>query len=377
MSTAPALVRPTAPVLKPWIAAINAYVPGKAKLEGVAHPVKLSSNESPLGPSPRAVEAMRAVAADSHRYPDGGSNALRAAIAEHYGLEFDRIVCGTGSDELLQLLATAYAGQGDEVLHVRHGFMVYPIAARRAGATPIAAPDVDYTTCVDTLLDHVTPRTKLVYLANPNNPTGTMVSGTEIRRLHAALPADVLLVLDGAYAEYIDGADHEDGIGMARVHQNVVTTRTFSKIYGLAAERIGWAYGPSAIVDALNRIRAPFNVPTGGSAAAIAALADIDWTEAAKAHNKRWRAWLQADLASLGNHGVRGVPSAANFILVTFPETGLLTAAAANRALAADGYIVRHLPGQGLPHALRITIGTAAETQGVAASLRRFVAASA
>lgn len=377
MSTAPSLARPAAPVLKPWIAAINAYVPGKAKLEGVAHPVKLSSNESPLGPSPRAVAAMQAVAAESHRYPDGGSNALRAAIAEHHGLEIDRIVCGTGSDELLQLLATAYAGVGDEILHVRHGFMVYPIAARRAGATPIAAPDRDYTTDVDALLGLVTPRTRLIYLANPNNPTGTIVSGTEVRRLHAALPADVLLVLDGAYEEYIDDPDHEDGFAMAATFPNVVTTRTFSKIYGLAAERIGWAYGPPAVIDGLNRIRAPFNVPSGGSAGAIAALADTEWTEAARAHNLKWRAWLAADLASLGNHGVRAVPSAANFILVTFPEDGPLTAAAANRALAADGYIVRHLPGQGLPHALRISIGTAEETQGVAASLRRFVEASA
>lgn len=366
-----------APELNPWIAAIDPYVPGKAKLAGHAHPVKLSSNESPLGPSPRAVAAMQGVLADSHRYPDGGSTALREAIGEHHGLDVDRVVCGTGSDELLNLLAIAYAAPGDEVLYVRHGFMVYPIAARRAGATPVVAPDRDYVTDVDALLGCVTPRTRLVYLANPNNPTGTMIGKAEVHRLHAGLPGNVLLVLDGAYAEYIDDADYEDGFAMARDLPNVITTRTFSKIYGLAAERIGWAYGPPEIVLALNRIRAPFNVPTAGSAAAIAALADRDWIDAARAHNREWRGWLAAELASLGNHGVRAVPSAANFILVTFPETGPVTAAAANAALAADGFIVRWLPGQGLPNALRITIGTAAETRGVAASLRRFVEANA
>ncbi len=364
-----------APTPKPWIAAIHAYVPGKAKLAGIANPVKLSSNESPLGPSPRAIEAMAAVSAGAHRYPDGGSTALREAIAAHNGLEVERVVCGTGSDELLKLLAQAYATVGDEVLHVRHGFMVYPIAARCTGATPIAAADRDYTTDVDAMLACVTPRTRVVYLANPNNPTGTCISGAEVRRLHAALPADVLLVLDGAYAEYIDDPDYEDGIAMARAYANVVTTRTFSKIYGLAAERIGWAYGPQAIVDTLNKIRAPFNVPTAGSAGAIAALADTAWTEQAKAHNREWRAWLAGEIASLGNAGLRAVPSAANFILVTFPEEGPVTAAAANAHLMADGILVRHLPGQGLPHALRISIGTEAETRAVATSLRAFVAA--
>ncbi|MBV8972138.1 MAG: histidinol-phosphate transaminase [Sphingomonadaceae bacterium] len=364
---------PAAPVPKPWIDAIDAYVPGKAKLAGVANPVKLSSNESPLGPSPRAVEAMAAVAAGAHRYPDGGSTALREAIAAHHGLEVERIVCGTGSDELLKLLAQAYATVGDEVLYVRHGFMVYPIAARCCGATPVVAPDCDYTTDVDALLGHVTPRTRVVYLANPNNPTGTCIPGSEVRRLHAGLPGDVLLVLDHAYAEYIDDPDYEDGFATAREYANVVTTRTFSKIYGLAAERIGWAYGPQAIVDTLNKTRAPFNVPAAGSAGAIAALADRDWTAAAKAHNLKWRAWLAGELAKLGNAGLRAVPSAANFILVTFPEEGPVTAAAANAHLTADGILVRHLPGQGLPHALRISIGTEAEMRAVAASLRRFV----
>ena len=365
-----------APTPKPWIAAIDAYVPGKAKLAGIAEPVKLSSNETPLGPSPAAVAAMAAIAPSAHRYPDGGSTALRAALAAHHGLDADRIVCGTGSDELLKLLAQAYASVGDEVLFVRHGFMVYPIAARCVGATPVAAPDRDYTADVDALLAAVTPATRVVYLANPNNPTGTVISDAEVRRLHACLPGDVLLVVDGAYAEYLDHAEHEVGLMLARTEANVVATRTFSKIYGLAAERIGWAYGPAAIIDTLNRIRAPFNVPSAGSAGAVAALADTEWTARAKAHNAEWRAWLAGEIAALGNAGLRAVPSAANFILVTFAETGAVTAAAANAHLMADGILVRHLPGQGLPSALRISVGTEAETRAVAASLRRFVEAS-
>lgn len=364
------------PAVKPWIDAIHAYVPGKAKLAGIANPVKLSSNENPLGPSPKAIAAMAATAGAAHRYPDGGSTALREAIAAHHGLEIDRIVCGTGSDELLKLLATAYASGGDEVLYVRHGFMVYPIAAQCAGATPIAAPDVDYTTDVDALLAAVTPATKLVYLANPNNPTGTMVGRGEIHRLHAGLRPDILLVLDGAYAEYIDDPDYEDGFAMARDLPNVITTRTFSKIYGLAAERIGWAYGPRKVITTLDKIRAPFNVPTAGGAGAIAALADTAWTAAAKAHNLKWRTWLAGEIAALGNAGLRAVPSAANFILVTFADAGPITAEAANAHLMADGVLVRHLPGQGLPNALRVSIGTEAETRSVAASLRAFVAAN-
>ena len=375
--TAPQAPAPfTAPVVKPWIDAIHAYVPGKAKLAGVTNPVKLSSNENPLGPSPKAVAAMAATAGMAHRYPDAGSAALREAIAAAHGLEAERIVCGTGSDELLKLLANAYASGGDEVLYVRHGFMVYPIAAQCVGATPVAAPDTDYTADVDALLAAVTPRTRLVYLANPNNPTGTVIGGAEVRRLHAGLRPDIMLVLDGAYAEYIDDAEYEDGFAMARDLPNVVTTRTFSKIYGLAAERIGWAYGPQAVIDTLNKIRAPFNVPTAGAAGAIAALADTAWTAAAKAHNLTWRTWLEGEIAALGNAGLRAVPSAANFILVTFPEAGAITAEAANAALMADGILVRWLPGQGLPNALRISIGTEAETRAVATSLRAFVAAN-
>lgn len=362
-----------APQIKPWIAAIEAYVPGKAKLDGIAEPVKLSSNENPMGPSPKAVAAMAAAAGAMHRYPDGASAALRDAIAAQHGLEPERIVCGTGSDELLQLLSLAYAGPGDEVLFVRHGFMVYPIAARRAGAEPVAAPDRDYAADVDALLAAVTPRTRLLYLANPNNPTGTLIRGAEVRRLHAALRRDVVLVLDAAYAEYIDDPDYEDGFALARAHDNIIVTRTFSKIYGLAGERVGWGYGAPAIIDALNRIRGPFNVPSAGAAGAIAAIGDQDWVAKCRDHNTRWRSWLTNEVLALGNAGLRAVPSAANFVMIEFPEAGPLTAEAANAHLMREGFLVRWLPAQGLGRCLRISIGTEDETRGVAASLRRFV----
>jgi histidinol-phosphate aminotransferase len=366
-----------APQVKPWIDAIDAYVPGRATAEGVTKIVKLSSNESPLGPSPKAAAAMAEIAGKAHRYPDGSSIELREAIAAAHGLEVDRVVCGTGSDELLQLLAMAYAGAGDEVLYVRHGFMVYPIAAMRAGATPVAAPDVDYTADVGELLNAVTPRTRLVYLANPNNPTGTVIDRAQVERLHAGLPSDVLLVLDAAYAEYIDDPAYEDGIAMARHLPNVVTTRTFSKIYGLAAERVGWAYGPQGVIDALNKIRGPFNVTSAGQAGALAALADQDWIVRAREHNTRWRGWLANEIGKLGNAGLRVVPSAANFILVTFPTEGPVTAEAANRFLTSRGYLTRWLPKQGLAEGLRISIGTEEETRGVADQLREFVETAA
>ena len=365
------------PKMKPWIDAIHAYTPGKSKLDGIAEPVKLSSNENPLGPSPKAIAAMGAIAGQAHRYPDGASVALREAIADLHGLEADRIVCGTGSDEILQLLALAYASVGDEVLFARNSFMVYPIAARRAGATPVEAADSDYAADVDALLAAVTERTRIVYLANPNNPTGTLISGAEVRRLHAGLRSDIVFVYDAAYAEYIDDPAYETGFELARDHANVIVTRTFSKIYGLAAERIGWGYGAPGIIDAVNRIRGPFNVPSAGGAGALAAIADQDWIAKCRSHNAQWRTWLAGEVASMGNAGLRAIPSAGNFIMIEFPESGPVTAEGANTALMAAGYLVRWLPGQGLGRCLRISIGTEAETRGVAAALRAYVEGAA
>jgi histidinol-phosphate aminotransferase len=312
------------------------------------------------------------VLGNSHLYPDPAATALREALAALHGIEADRIICGTGSDELLHLVAGAFAGVGDEVLYVRHGFAVYDIAARRVGATPVVAPDNDYACDVDALLAAVTPRTRVVFLANPNNPTGTLISAAEVRRLHAGLPADCVFALDAAYAEFAEG-DYENGIGLARAHANVVALRTFSKIYGLAAQRIGWAYAQPGLIDAMHRIRAPFNVPTTGQAGAIAALADTDWVDKTRAHTIQWRQWLAGEVNALGNAGLRAIPSAANFVLVEFPETGPVNAAAANQALLDDGIIARYLAVQDMPRCIRISIGTEAETRAAAAALRRFV----
>ncbi|MES2700724.1 MAG: histidinol-phosphate transaminase [Pseudomonadota bacterium] len=355
------------PTMKPWIAAIHAYVPGKSKNADGKPLIKLSANENPLGTSPAAMAARRAVD-DAATYPDPDSVALRTALGQLHGIDPARIVCGTGSDELLNLAAQAFAGPGDEVAYVRFGFSVYDIAARRCGATPVVAPDKDFGTDVDALLACVTPATRVVFVANPNNPTGTFLPRAELARLHAGLPADVLLVVDRAYAEYVAPADDDGALALAERHDNVLVTHTFSKIYGLAGERIGWGTGAPHLVDALNRIRGPFNLTTTAQAAAQAALADQAFVQASREHNSHERARFVAAIEALGNHGLRAVPSEANFVLVLFE--GALSAAAALEGIGQAGYAVRHLPGQGLPQALRITIGTAAQMDTIAQVLR-------
>lgn len=364
----------TRPVPKDWILGISPYVPGKSATDDGRPLAKLSANENPLGTSPLARAAFMAATADLATYPDPSATALREAIAAAHGLDPARVIYGTGSDELLHIAASAYAGPGDEILYVRYGFAVYDIAARRVGATPVIAPDADYATDVDALLACVTERTKVVFLANPNNPTGTMTSREEIARLHAGLRPDILFVLDQAYAEYLDAGEDDGGLELASTASNVLVTRTFSKIYGLAAERIGWGYASAEVIDALHRIRAPFNVTTVGQAAAIAATADSEWVERSRAHNRQWREWLAGEIAALSNHGLRAVPSKANFLLILFD--GALTAEAAMKGLWDEGFATRWLPGQGLPNGLRITIGTEAQMRAVAAKLRAMAEAA-
>jgi len=359
---------------KPWIDAIAPYVPGRSSTDDGRKVSKLSSNENPLGTSEAARAAFRTGASSLDRYPDAAAADLREAIAAAHDLDPARVIYGTGSDEILHLAAGAYAGFGDEVLFVRYGFSVYPIAARRVGANPIEAPDRDYATDVDALIAAITPKTRVIFVANPNNPTGTYTPRSEIERLYAAVPADCLLVIDQAYAEYLDAADDDGGLALAMTRDNVLVTRTFSKIYGLAAERIGWGYGPARVIDALHKIRAPFNVTTAGQNAAIAALGDTAFVEHSRAHNRQWRTWFEAEIATMGNKGLRAVPSKANFSLVLF--NGHLKAEQAYHGLMDAGYIVRWLPGQGLANGLRITIGTEAETTGLMAALRALVEAA-
>jgi histidinol-phosphate aminotransferase len=365
----------TAPQPKPWIMAIAPYVPGKSTTDDGRKVIKLSSNENPLGTSKEAIVAFTEHKRDLERYPDASAANLREALAAKYDLDPARIIYGTGSDEILHLITGAYAGHGDEVIHVKYGFAVYEIAARRVGATVVVAPDNDYASDVDAILACVTEATRIVFVANPNNPTGTFTARSEIARLHAGLPPHVMLVVDQAYAEYIETEDDDQGLEMARTLPNVVVTRTFSKIYGLAAERIGWGYGSAEAVAAMHRIRAPFNITSAGQAAAIAAIKANGFVDNSRAHNAQWREWLASEIASLGNAGLRAVPSKANFLLVLFE--GKLTAETAYKKLMDHGYITRWLPGQGLGQGLRITIGTEAETRGVAEALRAIVAEAA
>jgi len=363
-----AMAENTRPQMKPYIEAIHAYVPGKSKSDDGRELVKLSANENPLGCSPMALDALGKVSSPA-AYPDPGSNALREAIGEVHGIDPARIVCGTGSDELLNLAAQGFAGPGDEVMFSRFSFSVYDIAARRCGATPVEVDDTDFTADVDALLASVTNRTRVVFIANPNNPTGTFLPRGEIERLHAGLPADVLLVIDQAYGEYVAADMDDGGMDLAAAHENVLVTRTFSKIYGLAGERIGWATGAPELIGALNRIRGPFNVTTSGQRAGVAAMGDQDFVARSREHNAAARARFVEAIESLGNHGLRAVPSEANFVLVLFE--GKVSAETALRAIAEAGYAVRHLPGQGLPHALRITIGTDAQMAEIADTLRQ------
>lgn len=366
---------PDHPVPKSWIAALAPYVPGKATNDEGRPVIKLSANENPLGTSPATHAAFAKGSVDLASYPDPGATLLREAIAAHYGLDPSRIIYGTGSDEILHVAAGCYAGPGDEIIYVRYGFAVYDIAARRVGATPVVAPDRNYGTDVDAILACVTERTRLVFVANPNNPTGTMSPAADIARLHAALPPHILLVLDQAYAEYLDPEDEDGSMALAMSASNVLVTRTFSKIYGLAAERVGWGYGHADIITNLHRIRGPFNVTSAGQTAAVAALADTEWVERSREHNRIWRQWFSNEINAMGNHGLSVVPSKANFVLALFE--GKLSAQAAFEGLMREGYATRWLPGQGLPNGLRITIGTEEQMRDVVRLLRAMAEAAA
>jgi len=356
---------------RPGILDLAPYVGGDVDEEGKARVIKLSSNESALGPSPHAVEAYKAMAAKLHRYPDGGCTRLREALAGREGLEPDRIVCGNGSDELISLLTRAYAGPGDQVLFSEHGFVMYKLSALAAGAEPVAAPERDYTAQVDALLERVSAQTRLIYLANPNNPTGTYLPARELGRLHAALPQDVLLVVDAAYAEFLSRNDYVAGAELVEGAENVVMLRTFSKIHGLAGVRLGWAYCSQPVADVLNRVRGPYNVTAPAQAAGVAALADVAHVAAARAHNDVWLAWLTEQVSA---SGLEVVPSVANFILVRFPADGAHGADQANAFLCARGIFPRAMGIYGLPDCLRVTVGLEDENRAFAEALAEFMA---
>ncbi|MEM7172605.1 MAG: histidinol-phosphate transaminase [Pseudomonadota bacterium] len=351
---------------RPGVMEISPYVGGEASASGVNRVIRLAANENPLGPSPTAIAAYEAEKGELHRYPDGGAHALRKAISAQEGIPADQIVCGAGSDELISLLVRAYAGVDDEVLYSAHGFLMYSLAARTVGAHPVTAPEANLTTDVDAFLVRVTPRTRLVFVANPNNPTGTYLSRTELARLHAGLPSDVLLVIDAAYAEYCDAADYSNGAELVARHDNVVMTRTFSKIHGLASLRLGWAYCPPAVADVLHRVRGPFNVGQAAQAAGVAAINDRAYAEQSKEQNKRIRAWFGEKAAAMG---LTVVPSQGNFVLLRFPD-GPQAAERTLVALKSRGILLRAMGGYGLPESLRVTIGTEEEMHITADALQ-------
>ncbi len=351
---------------KPGILDIELYEGGAATLEGVSDVVKLSSNENPFGPSEKALKTYRDVSHQLHRYPSTDHGDLRAAIAEVHGLDAGRIICGAGSDEIISFLCQAYAGPGDEVLYTEHGFLMYRISALAAGATPVEAPERERVTDVDALLAKCTKNTKLVFIANPNNPTGTMIGGNELARLADGLPPQALLVLDGAYAEYVQGYD--GGAALVEARDNVVMTRTFSKLYGLGGLRVGWGYGPKEVIDVLNRIRGPFNLSQAQQDTAEAAIRDQDYANKCRAENTRMRAWLAEALAE---HGVPSDTSCANFILARFAS--ISEAEACDAHLKSKGLIVRRVGGYKLPNCLRITVGDEASCRQVAHAVASFM----
>jgi histidinol-phosphate aminotransferase len=357
------------PQPRPGVLQIEAYVPGKSAAPGVAKVHKLSSNETPLGPSPKALAALRALDHFEH-YPDGSASKLRAAIAARYGLDPERIVCGAGSDELLALVTHAYIGPGDEGLFTQHGFLVYRIAILAAGGTPVVAEERDYRADVDAILAKVTDRTKVVFLANPNNPTGTYLPFDEVKRLHSGLPPHVLLVLDAAYAEYVRRNDYASGLELVATSENVVMTRTFSKIHGLASLRLGWMVGPTHVIDAINRIRGPFNVNGPALAAGIAAIEDEAHVAASISHNDTWLAFLTREIGALG---LTVTPSVGNFLLVHFPNEPGRTARDADAFLTSRGLVLRRVDAYGIPGALRLTVGTEEANRLLVSALREFL----
>jgi histidinol-phosphate aminotransferase len=347
---------------QPGILDIALYQGGKA---GTANAVKLSSNENPFGPSDKVKEAFQRTVHSLHRYPNTDHAALRTAIGDVHKLDADRIICGVGSDEIITFLCQAYAGLRDEVVFTEHGFLMYRISAMAVGATPVEVQERERTTDVDAILAACNSRTRLVFLANPNNPTGTMISAAEVARLAEGLPAKAILVLDGAYAEYVEGYD--GGAALVTERSNVVMTRTFSKIYGLGGLRIGWGYGPKAIIDVLNRIRGPFNLSTTALEAAEAAVRDQDHVTKCRAENARMRVWLAQALAELG---VPSDTSMANFVLARFASAD--EAEACDAFLQQQGLIVRRVAGYKLPHCLRITVGDESSCRRVAHAVAQF-----
>ncbi len=360
------------PEAKPHISALPLYQTGASAGTGTQTVVKLSSNESALGPSPEAERVYRELAPSLNRYPEAGGDELRRALADVHGIESERIFGSNGSDHIVYLLLGAYAGLGDEVVVTEYGFFRNTLSVQACGATPVFAKERHHTASVDALLAAVTDRTKIVLLANPNNPTGTYIPRSEVERLVEALPDRVLLILDSAYAEYVTADDYSDGIELVRNADNVATTRTFSKAYGLASLRLGWAYGSARIVDTYERARLPYPVSGPAQVAGIAALRDRAHLDRVVAHNARSLAWMKERLTGLG---LDPLPSVANFTTCRFGPPGSGAARRAVDFLAARNILVRPLAPAGLQDFVRITVGLDHENAALVDGLQTFLEA--
>ena len=353
---------------RPGIMDAPVYVPGEHKVQGHENPAVLSANENPYGPSPKAIEAYSAAAGNLHRYPDGGSRKLRDSIAKIHDIDASRVTCGAGSDEIITFLTRCYAGPGDEVLYSQYGFLMYPIAALTVGATPVTAPETDLRTDINAVLDKINDNTKIIFIANPNNPTGSYLTRDEIVTLADNVPPSCLLVIDAAYAEFVDDEDYSSGLDLVDRYDNLVMTRTFSKAYGLASLRIGWCYASAEVTDVLNRVRGPFNLSAASQAAGLAAMEDQDYIKRTVADNNRWRDYLTG---SLRQSGIEVPPSVGNFILAGFGDVE--KADAAYTHLESVGIIARKMGGYGLPSYIRISIGTEDEVKRTADALNAFM----
>ena len=358
----------TTPGPRPEILTISPYVGGESSIPGVNRSYKLSSNEGAFGVPPLAQKALREAIDEGFRYPDGGADRLRAAIGKRWSLDPARIVCGAGSDDLLYQLAHCYGGPGRDIIMSEHGFTIYLIAGIYAGSRVIKVPERNLQPDLDAMLAAVSPSTKIVFLANPNNPTGAMITTSEMARFRAALPPEVLLVIDSAYAEYVVRDDYSAGEALVDATDNTIMTRTFSKMFGLGGVRLGWCYGPPAVIDVLNRVRGTFNVSVMAQAAGVAALEEPGWVEKGRDHNTLWRPRLADGIEALGIKVWRGE---GNFVLADFGTAE--TANAADLFLRQRGLIVRRVGAYNLPQCLRITVGTADECGMIIEALADFM----
>lgn len=351
------------PLPKSGILDIKPYVGGEGRVEGATRLVRLASNENVLGCSAKARAAYLSLAGDLHRYPDGSALALRTALGKAHDMNPDNIVCGAGSEELISLLVRSYAGAGDEIIYSQYGFLMYPICTKAVGATGVCVPEQNMRTDVDAMLKAVTPKTKMVLVANPNNPTGSYLNAAEMRRLIAGIPSHVMILLDAAYAEFVQEKNYEDGRTLVDAHPNVVMLRTFSKIHGLAALRLGWAYCHADVAGVINRVRGAFNVNAPAQAAGVAALEDAEFIARTIDMVNEGRAYLAQELKTLG---VLAYPSVGNFILTRFGER----AEQIRLALRDKGIFIRQMGAYALPECLRITVGTAEDNRALITALQ-------